>query len=371
VLSPFDDFPIHPSADPIATPASSDPNHYDRYWFNGHQRDGDFYLGAAMGHYPVRGVIDAAFSLVKDGVEHSIFASGAMPLDRSTAIGPIRVEVPEPMRTIRYIVEPNEHGIACDLTFRATTVAIEEPRQQRRSPEGILLTDHTRLTQWGTWEGTVVVDGDELRIDPAEVSGTRDRSWGIRPVGEQIPVLRQPMGFQVFWLWAPLHFGDRFTHLAFHEHEDGRRWLETALVLDPIPDGASACSTAGVRECNGIGYEIEWEPGRREMRRARLWFHDPIEGETHIEVEKRFTFRMRGIGYWHPHWLHGSNHGQLETGRESIRLDDFDPLDFGSIHIQNLVTAKMGDRRGVGVVEQIALGPHQPSGLAGFLDGHP
>jgi hypothetical protein len=60
----------------------------------------------------------------------------------------------------------------------------------------------------------------------------------------------------------------------------------------------------------------------------------------------------------------------LETGRESIRLDDFVPLDFGSIHIPNLGTAKVGDRRGVGVVEQIALGPHQPCGRTGFLDGH-
>ena len=91
-----------------------------------------------MGHYPVRGVVDAAFSLVHDGVEHSIFASGAMPLDRSTAIGPMRIEVVEPMRTIRYVVEPNEHGIECDLTFRATTVAIEEPRQRTTSPEGVL-----------------------------------------------------------------------------------------------------------------------------------------------------------------------------------------------------------------------------------------
>ena len=115
MLSPFDDFPIHPSADPIAHPATGDINHYDRYWFNGHQRDGEFYFGAAMGHYPVRGVIDAAFSIVCDGVEHSIFASGAMPTDRSTTIGPIRVEVVDPMRTIRYVVEPNEHGIACDL----------------------------------------------------------------------------------------------------------------------------------------------------------------------------------------------------------------------------------------------------------------
>ena len=88
MLSPFDDFPIHASADPIATPASSDPNHYDRYWFNGHQRDGAFYFGAAMGHYPVRGVIDAAFSLVKDGVEHSIFrlrSHAARPVDRDRA----------------------------------------------------------------------------------------------------------------------------------------------------------------------------------------------------------------------------------------------------------------------------------------------
>jgi hypothetical protein len=293
VLSPFDDFPIHPSADPIAHPATGDINHYDRYWFNGHQRDGAFYFGAAMGHYPVRGVIDAAFSIVRDGVEHSIFASGAMPTDRSTTIGPIRIEVVDPMRTIRYVVEPNEHGITCDLVFRATTVAVEEPRQQRRTPEGILLTDHTRLTQWGTWQGTVTVDGDEMPIDPVDVSGTRDRSWGVRPIGEQVQVIRQPMPFQVFWLWAPIHFGDRFTHLALHEHEDGRRWLETALVIDRIPDGAPAWSTAGVRECHDIRYELDWEPGRREIKRARLWFDDPDDGEVLIEVEKKFTFRHR------------------------------------------------------------------------------
>lgn len=371
MLSTFDDYPIHASADPVATPATGDPNHYDRYWFNGHQRDGGFYFGAAMGHYPVRGIIDAAFSIVKDGVQHSIFASGAMPVDRSATIGPVRIEIVEPMRTIRYVVEPNEHAISCDLTFRARTVAIEEPRQQRRSPEGILLTDHTRLTQWGTWEGVIIVDGEELRVDPSEVPGTRDRSWGVRPVGEQLRVIRQLMPFQIFWLWAPLHFADRFTHLAFHEHQDGRRWLETAMVLDPIVDGASACGRHGVRECRDIRYELRWEAGRREIGRANLWFNDPIEGETLIEVETKLTFRMRGIGYWHPYWGHGSYHGELETGRESIRCDEFDPTDFASIHLQNLVIAKMGDRRGVGVVEQIAIGPHQPTGLTGFLDGHP
>ena len=79
---------------------------------------------------------------------------------------------------------------------------------------------------------------------------------------------------------------------------------------------------------------------------------------------------MRGIGYWHPYWAHGSLHGQLETGRESIKLSDFDPLDFSSLHLQNLVVATMGGRTGVGVLEEIHLGPHGPTGLTGFIDGY-
>jgi len=370
VLTPFDDYPIHPSADPIAHPATGDPNHYDRYWFNGHHKDGAFYFGAAMGHYPVRGVVDGAFSIVVDGVEHSIFASGAMPLDRTTAIGPLRIEVLEPIRTIRYVVEPNAHGIACDLVFRATTVAVEEPRQRRVSPEGILIMDHTRLTQWGTWEGTVSVDGNELRIDPIDVPGTRDRSWGVRGVGQAVETNRPRRSPQAFWLWAPLHFGDRLTHLALHEESDGTRWLETALVLDPLPEGAAPWSMAGVRECDDIRYELEWEPGRREMKRARLSFTDPVEGDVEIELEKVFTFRMRGIGYSHPYWAHGTSHGELETGRESIKLEDFDPLDWSSLHIQNLVRARMGGRSGIGVLEQVHFGPHTPTGLTGLRDGY-
>jgi hypothetical protein len=369
VLSPFDDYPIHPSADPIAHPATGDPNHYDRYFFNGHHQGGEFFFAAAMGHYPVRGVLDGAFSVVRDGVQHSLFASGAMTLDRSTVIGPIRIEVTEPMRTIRYVVEPNEHGIECDLTFRAKTVAVEEPRQRRVSPEGILLMDHTRLTQWGRWEGTISVDGAELRVDPAQVPGTRDRSWGTRPVGQRLETNRPRQIPQAFWLWAPLHFADRCTHLALHEQSDGSRWLETALVLDPIPEGAAPWSTAGVRECSQIRYELDWEPGRREIRQARLRFDDPAEGEVHIELEKVFAFRMRGIGYSHPYWGHGSNHGELETDRESISLDEFDPLDWSSVHVQVLVRARMGGQTGIGVLEQLHFGPHAPTGLTGFLDG--
>jgi hypothetical protein len=58
------------------------------------------------------------------------------------------------------------------------------------------------------------------------------------------------------------------------------------------------------------------------------------------------------------------------VGGESIKLDDFQPLDPPSIHIQTLCTVRMGDKEGVGVLEQLAFGPHEPTGLTGILDGY-
>jgi len=69
-------------------------------------------------------------------------------------------------------------------------------------------------------------------------------------------------------------------------------------------------------------------------------------------------------------WGHGTNHGELETGRESIRLEDFDPIDLHSLHLQSLVIARMGNRTGVGVLERGHFGPHTPSGFTGLTDGY-
>ena len=364
MLTPFDDFPIHQTPAPIAQPVSADPNHYDRYWFNGYAVDGEFFLGGAMGHYPNRGVIDAAFSVVHDGVEHSVFASGRMPEDRATAVGPLRIEIVEPLRAVRYVVEENDHGLTADVTFRARTEAIEEPRQQIVR-NNVPMMDYTRLTQWGTWEGTITLPtGVTLDVDPAKTRATRDRSWGVRGVGQQAPTNFDPSPMQIFWLWAPLNFDDCCTHLALFERADGERWLEQALVVPLLEAGGEPEHLARSE------YEIEWMPGRREMASARVTLNrkDGTSLPT-IEFERLYTFRMRGIGYMHPQFPHGANHGELEVGGESIALDDFVPTDPSSIHIQTLCKVRMGDKEGVGVLEQLAFGPHAPTGLTGITDG--
>jgi len=50
-------------------------------------------------------------------------------------------------------------------------------------------------------------------------------------------------------------------------------------------------------------------------------------------------------------------------------LADVDPADPTMVHVQQVCRASTGDRSGVGVFEQLVIGPHAPSGFMGLTDG--
>lgn len=367
MITPYDDFPIHQTADPIAQPVSGDPNQYDRYFFNGFTRDGSVFFAAAMGHYPNRGIVDAAFSVVSGGRQESVFASGRMAPDRPTRVGPLSVEVLEPLRTLRLAVDGNDFGVEADLRFDARTAVVEEPRNAVVSGTRRVM-DSTRMTQWGTWTGRIRAAGRDVDLSPG-VYGVRDRSWGQRSVGAQVPTnfeMRMP---QIFWMWAPVHFERFCTHLALFEYADGRRWLEQGLVVPVLEEGAPTWGEeTDLDHVDSIAYDIEWQPGVRVARRAAIDFRSRRRGPSRIELEPLYTFRMRGIGYTHPTWNHGSLHGELEVGGESMALDGFDPADPSAVHVQSVCRARLGDDTGIGVLEQLCFGDHEPTGLRGLID---
>jgi len=373
VLTSFDDYPVHQTGTPVHQPASGDRNHYDRYFFNGYDRDGQVFFALAMGRYPNRSVQDAAFSVVDDGVQRSVHASRRAPHDPlDTSCGPVRVEVVEPLRVLRVTVDPAEHGIGCDLTWRARTVAVEEDPFHRTSGTRVVM-DYTRLTQFGTWEGWVRTGDREVAVRPEEFLGSRDRSWGIRGVGEPeggAPGSGLP---QFFWLWAPLNFEDGATHFDVNEDARGDRWHQTAIHVPLLPDGADVVDPGGLphspARMRAVDWHIDWAPGTRRARHARLTF-TPWDGEAStIELEPLLTFQMLGIGYFHPEWSHGTWRGELATGTTELVLDDLDPTAVAHLHVQQVVRATWGERTGIGVLEQLAIGDHAPSGLTGLFDG--
>jgi hypothetical protein len=372
VLSPFDDYPLHQSPLPIAHAGTSDRNAYERYFFNGYDREGQVFFAAALGVYPNREVIDAAFSVVHAGEQRSVHASARIGSDRvRTSVGPIAVDVEIPMQKLRVTVDAADLGMRADVVFTARTPAIEEPPfRSFAGPRPVF--DYTRLTQWGAWSGSIAVDGHEHAVDPGEFLGSRDRSWGIRPIGEPVggaPAHELP---QFFWLWAPLHFDDRCAHFDVNEYADGRRWHQTGMVVPtlapgPAPDALTA--TDGIVLTRDVGYEIDWEPGTRRAKRAAIELQLWDGAIERIELEPIMTFPMRGLGYLSPDWNHGSWKGELEVGTEAWRVDDLDPTEPWNVHVQQLVRARWGDRHGVGVFEQLVINEHRPTGLTGLFDG--
>jgi hypothetical protein len=191
MLSKADDYPIHQTPDPIAF-SGTDRNFYDRYFFNGYTMDGHVFFAAALGVYPHLNIMDAGFAVRIGDKQYNLHASRHLHMERmDTQVGPIRVEVVEPLKTLRIIVDDNEHGISADITITGRHAAIEEPRTTRRNGPRVV-QDITRMTQLGRWSGWIKAGGQELRLDEATTLGTRDRSWGVRHVGirdPQVPVV--------------------------------------------------------------------------------------------------------------------------------------------------------------------------------------
>lgn len=376
MLNRLDDYAIHQTAEPVAHPASADVNHYDRTWCNGYTVDGDAYFALGLAVYPHRGIIDGSFSTVRDGArQHCFFASGRAPTERTDSrVGPFRIEVVEPMRALRVVLDDNDSPIACDLTFTAHTAPIEEVRQVLTGAGGARrFLDTTRFDQFGRWSGTFVDPDGECQVDADRWLGTKDRSWGVRPVGPQAPTAPGDLP-HLFFLWAPLQWGDHVSHAIFFDDPDGRPLVREALtapVLDPTADASTIADAATVQHDRWatVAHDLTYRAGTRWAEAAKLDMVGHDGARRRIELTPTLRFQMKGIGYTHPVWGHGNWHGELATHHETYDLADLDPTSLDNFHIQHVVTATDdAGRTGIGVLEQLAIGAHPATGLHGFLD---
>lgn len=366
VLTSYDDFPIHQASVPVAHTATGDLNHYDRYFFNGYSADGAIYFGLAMGLYPNRHIADAAFSVVRNGEQISAFTSQRAPKDRrdATTLGPIRVEIIVPLQTLRLVVDAPEQGLRADLQFDSRSPAIEEPHFFQRIGNRTFF-DYTRLTQFGSWSGWVEVDGERIDVLPHEVLGSRDRSWGVRPIGEPAP-MGAPVGWppQFFWLWAPVNFPTLSTHFDVNEYADGRRWHEVGTIA-PVGQAESEMMRT-------VDYRITWRPGTRWATSFEYDLVDWRGGISTVRLEPMYEFQMRGLGYTHPEFGHGVWKGEAVVGGDRITLPVGTPCAREHAHIQALCKATFfgadgHEEHGTGILEQLAIGDHH-TGLTGILD---
>ncbi|MEU1390823.1 MULTISPECIES: hypothetical protein [unclassified Nonomuraea] len=351
-LSPLDDHPVHQTAQVMRHVATSDRNFYDRYYFNCHAGTDELMLIVGLGQYPNLGVTDA-FACVRHGDLHRVVrASRELGPDRmDTRIGPFRVEVIEGLKRLRVTLEPTEHGLSFELDWEGTIPATLEPRHFLRRQERVMF-DSVRLAQTGRWSGSITVGEQVIPVTPDRWLGTRDRSWGVRPVGEP-----EPPGVQAnnpgtfYWLYTPMKFDDHAILCIIQEDHRGRRLLEEAVRV--WTDG---------REEEYLGrpdYRPVYAPGTRDVVDAVIAFSPPGGKPFEVRCTPVLPVHlMAGTGYGlEPEWRHGMYQGPGPVVQGvTYRLPD------DAARMWGLVDAvgrfEYDGLVGHGLYEYWALGPH-------------
>ena len=359
-LSSWDDYPVHQAAEFIAHPATSDRNFYDRYYFNMHPSSGDWFAIFGYGQYPNLGVVDAFIDVRHGDSQHIVRASAPLVDRGDLSVGPFRIEVLEPLRRLRVVVEPTEHSVAMDVTWEGHIPAMAEPRQYMRS-KGKVVFDTQRLAQTGFWSGTLSVGGVDLAVTPDHCRGTRDRSWGVRPVGEpETDGIRQgELVLGGMWNYFPMQFDDHAIMYICHERDDGER-----------PAGA---------ERAGLGRPRPARRGAGPVRaRAPSRFRAPASSTAPWCASPRPALRSPARRSWptsspsapgygiDADWRHGMYHGpEPVTQGLVLAVDEVQGLAQYGI-VDHVAEFSYDGHVGYGLLEHGFFGPYRRYGL---LDG--
>ena len=362
---PADEFPIHQAPLSIAHPATSDRNFYDRCYLNAQDRTGEVFLVTGLGVYPNLGVIDAFACVRRGDQQHVVRMSDALGDDRmDQRVGPYRLEVVTPLEELRLVCDAADHGVGFDLRWRGSFPAVEESPHVMRAGGRVVL-DAQRFAQVGTWEGMLHVAGEDFTVTPDTWLGTRDRSWGIRPVGEAEPPGRaadEPTpGYGFWWCYFPLRFEDHALVFIAQETADGFRFLNDALRVWPEGD------PRGVETLGYPRYEVHYRSGTRIPTGATVTATNPDGSPLVVELESLgYVALSAGCGYGaDPQWTHGRWKGR--DWIEGAVYDLNDPANamatqFGML--DHVARATVDGQVGYGLLEHASIGRHVPSGFA-------
>ena len=210
-MSGLDEFLIHNHPHPVRVMWTSDPQAYERMWFTSQDTTGDLLVVAGMGVYPNLGTAEAFVIVNHRGHHTTVRAHRKLGLNRmDLSVGPIRFEVVEPFRQWRIALDPNEFGIACDLSWFDTKRPVYRNIGAGSVAGARPFAGVAGYDGFGRQSGWVEVAGERLTLDRGTHRGTRDHHWGVRDgvggrarwSGYQHPYSGEWVEFEEYGIWG-------------------------------------------------------------------------------------------------------------------------------------------------------------------------
>ncbi len=360
---PLDEFPLHQVPRSMSGVGTSDRDFYDRSIFQVVAHELDLQLIGGFGVYPNLGVKDAYVCVRAGTSQHVVRCSDALDDDRMRMqVGPIRIEVVEPLHRVRLLCDGGPGELSCDLEWTPTVPVHDEPHHEMVRGTKLILDAH-RFIGVGRWEGVIEAGGERWDVDHPRFTGTRDRSWGIRPVGGSAPAGRWEAEIEpsLHWFWVPLRFDDFALVVIIQEEPDGYRTLTDAVRLWPASAGRSP------EQLGWPAIDVRYRAGTRLPESATIHLAERDRSRLTVEVEVLGSMPLDvGCGYGaDPDWGHGQWRGRDWCERVTYDLTSPDiqqRLAFSVI--DHAARVRCGDSVGYGIFEHATIGRHDPSGFA-------
>jgi hypothetical protein len=178
MLIGLDEYPLHQITQSFSGVAGSDPQWNDGHYVCLSDVDGNVCLTSNVRLYQNNDVLDGFVCIRHHGRQHNIRVSRRLrPNMDHLGVGPLRIEIVDPMRTLRLVLEDNEYGVACDVLCHSTVLPYEDPVEITRI-DGRLFSERATYELVGHCDGWVSVGGSRFELAPGSSSFFRNHSWG-------------------------------------------------------------------------------------------------------------------------------------------------------------------------------------------------
>lgn len=304
MLTPFDEYPFHQVTAPFGTVATS-----DQHWNDGHyiclcDNAGQVSLCSTVRFYQNNDVADGFVCLRHDGKQYNFRVSRRLRPDFELSMGPLRMEVIEPLKSVRLVLDANDIvPITLDIVCTTTAVPWVGPVSVSR-PQGVLISERLTYEITGVVSGHATVNGRRFDFTPADTAFFRNHSWGFMggrggPRQYSAPIHTGPprTGLRNWVLyWMPDHGG----FFEFLEDADGNRMSGSYTMPDgrPYPAFAVILGPDAMKRIESIEHDLTFYEGSSRLMGGTLRLRDEDGRERQFTIEDMGWVYCQGGGYF-------------------------------------------------------------------------
>ncbi len=382
MLIKADEYPFHQIAESFAAVHTS-----DKHWNDGHyiclcDMDGNVSLVSTVRLYQNTNVLDGFVCIRHEGMQYNIRVSRQLRPDFEYRVGPLRVELVEPMKAIRLVLEPNDYGISCDIVCHTVGRPYHGPLSTNRI-DGWLLMERMTYEVAGRAEGWIEVAGKRFELTPERSGVFRNHSWGIlRGRGgppmhaSPQPRVERPTGLRNWVLYTmPDHAG----FYEFIEDADGEKWSGAIANVDGSWNKMTGEILHEDREVfvTDVDHDLTFYDGSSRISGGSIAIHDSEGITREFEIEDMGWVYCHGGGYFggfNDRLGQGAYRGEYHEEGEVwdcthptkiVDSDGNEVDDFPTVLAESFVLLKSGDQVGSAHFECAAFGPVPKYGLTG------